>query len=113
MLSRIAESMFWIGRYLERADGTARILDVHLELLLEDPWLDEDASCRVLLGVMGAPAEQDLDVPVSRHQVLERLAYADEPGSVLASLRAARENARRAREVISTCQINTKPSTRD
>jgi uncharacterized alpha-E superfamily protein len=102
MLSRIAESMFWIGRYLERADGTARILDVHLELLLEDPWLDEDASCRVLLGVMGAPSDAGLDVPVTRRQVLERLAYADEPGSIVASLRSARENARRAREVVST-----------
>ena len=102
MLSRIAESMFWIGRYLERADGTALILDVHLQLLLGDPWLDEDASCRVLLGVMGAPAEQALEVPVTRRQVLERLAYADEPGSIVASLRAARENARRAREVVST-----------
>jgi uncharacterized alpha-E superfamily protein len=37
MLSRIAESLFWIGRYIERSDGTARILDVHLQLLLEDP----------------------------------------------------------------------------
>ena len=31
MLSRIAESLFWIGRYVERADDTARILDVHLQ----------------------------------------------------------------------------------
>ncbi|MDQ1499229.1 MAG: hypothetical protein QOI86_2569, partial [Actinomycetota bacterium] len=29
MLSRIAEALFWIGRYVERADDTARILDVH------------------------------------------------------------------------------------
>ena len=37
MLSRIAESMFWIGRYVERAEDTARILDVQTQLLLEDP----------------------------------------------------------------------------
>ena len=98
MLSRIAESMFWIGRYLERADGTARILDVHLQLLLEDPWLDEDASCRVLLGVMGTPAAQGLDTPVTREQVLDRMAYGAQPGAIVASLPAARENARRARE---------------
>ena len=36
MLSRIAESMFWIGRYVERAEDTARILDVQTQLLLED-----------------------------------------------------------------------------
>src|SRR5262249_6517067 len=56
MLSRIAESLFWIGRYVERADVTARILDVHLHLLLEDPWVDEDAACRSLVAVMGMPA---------------------------------------------------------
>ena len=36
MLSRIAESMFWIGRYVERADDTARLLQTHLRLLVED-----------------------------------------------------------------------------
>ncbi len=44
VLSRIAESLFWIGRYVERADDTARILDVHTQLLLEDPWIDEDGD---------------------------------------------------------------------
>ncbi len=63
MLSRIAESLFWIGRYIERSDGTARILDVHLQLLLEDPWIEEDLACRALLSVMGTevPEDQTLD----------------------------------------------------
>ena len=56
MLSRIAESLFWIGRYIERSDGTARILDVHLQLLLEDPWIEEDLACRALLSVMEVPS---------------------------------------------------------
>ena len=38
MLSRIAESMFWIGRYVERADDTARLLQTHLRLLVEDSF---------------------------------------------------------------------------
>ena len=38
MLSRIAESLFWIGRYVERAEDTARILDVQTQLILEDPY---------------------------------------------------------------------------
>ncbi len=46
MLSRIAESLFWIGRYVERADDTARILDVHIQRLLEDPWIDERRGLR-------------------------------------------------------------------
>ena len=35
MLSRIAESLFWLARYIERAEGTARILDVNYHMLLE------------------------------------------------------------------------------
>ncbi len=42
MLSRIAESLFWIGRYVERADVTARILDVQTQLLVEDPFVQEE-----------------------------------------------------------------------
>ena len=61
MLSRIAESLFWIGRYIERSDGTARILDVHLQLLLEDPWIEEDLACRSLLSVMGTEVADDAE----------------------------------------------------
>jgi uncharacterized alpha-E superfamily protein len=102
MLSRIAESLFWIGRYLERADGTARILDVHLQLLLEDPWVDENEANRSLLNVMGAPVDDDFEGQVGREQVLLRFAYSAGPGSINGSLNAARENARRAREAVST-----------
>ena len=101
MLSRIAEALFWIGRYIERADGTARILDVHLQLLLEDPWIDEDTACRALLSVMGSHAEPDDEM--SRESVLAILAIdRNEPASIAYSLGAARENARRAREIVST-----------
>lgn len=102
MLSRIAESLFWIGRYIERSDGTARILDVHLQLLLEDPWIDEDTACRSLLAVMGAIAPGEVD-QVRREHVLEYLAVSrGTPSSIAYSLTAARENARRAREIVST-----------
>ena len=50
MLSRIAESMFWIGRYVERAEDTARILDVQLQIMLEDPSVEEDSSSRAVRG---------------------------------------------------------------
>ncbi|MBO1771127.1 alpha-E domain-containing protein [Agrococcus sp. TF02-05] len=101
MLSRIAESLFWIGRYIERADGTARILDVYLQLLLEDVAVDEDTACRALLGVMGhdAPPERKL----TRVDVVNTLATdRSQPASIAYSVNAARENARRAREIIST-----------
>ncbi|MWB97979.1 alpha-E domain-containing protein [Agromyces seonyuensis] len=101
MLSRIAEALFWIGRYVERSDGTARILDVHLQLLLEDPWVDEDAACRNILGVMGT--EPPPDAVLGRDQVIDLLAVDREhPASIAFSIGAARENARRAREIVST-----------
>ena len=56
MLSRIAESLFWIGRYLERAEDTARTLDVHLQLLIDDPSVDQEAAARALL-----PDPADID----------------------------------------------------
>src|SRR5690606_4097667 len=102
MLSRIAESLFWIGRYVERADDTARILDAHLQLLLEDPWVEEDLACRSLLAVMGATAP-DGDVQVTRQDVLAGLAFDRvSPGAIGGALAAARGNARRAREVLSS-----------
>ena len=101
MLSRIAESLFWIGRYVERSDGTARILDVHLQLLLEDPWIDEDTACRSLLSVMGSDDEGD--ETVTRSDVMNLLAVdRTHPASIAYAIASARENARRAREVVST-----------
>ena len=101
MLSRIAESLFWIGRYVERADDTARILDVHLQLLLEDPWVDEAQACRdaaLRHGHAGRPPERGR--PGRRARLL---AYdAATPSSIVGALGAARENARRARETVST-----------
>jgi uncharacterized alpha-E superfamily protein len=101
MLSRIAESLFWLGRYVERADDTARILDAYLHRLLEDPWRDENTACRSLhaiLGVVPWPGR-----PCDMDAVLDRLAFdSSELTSISGALRAARENALRAREVVST-----------
>lgn len=99
MLSRIAESLFWIGRYVERADDTARILDVHTQRLVEDPWIDERRACANLLALMGSPVpESEADT----ERVLATLAFdRSGPGSIVGALSAARENARGAREVLS------------
>ena len=53
MLARNAESLYWIGRYVERADDTARILDVTVHQLLEDSSVDPDQASRTLLQVLG------------------------------------------------------------
>lgn len=101
MLSRIAESMFWIGRYVERAEATARILDVHYHLVVQDALIDESAACAALLSVMGA--REAITENVTLEAINEVLGYSMEHStSIAATLFAARENARGAREAISS-----------
>jgi uncharacterized alpha-E superfamily protein len=101
MLSRLAESLFWIGRYVERADDTARILDAFLGRILEDPWVDEDAGCRSLMAILGAQPPDDSRI--TTFDVLDLLAFdGRDPSSITGALAAARENARGARETISS-----------
>jgi uncharacterized alpha-E superfamily protein len=100
VLARNAESLYWIGRYVERADDTARILDVSVHQLLEDATVDADAATRILLGVLGvaAPEHDALDA----WSLTELVGYsADQPASIVSSVGSARENARGAREVVS------------
>jgi uncharacterized alpha-E superfamily protein len=101
MLSRVAEALFWVGRYVERAEDTARLLDVHFHEVLEDPGVDEARACAVLLSVMGVPAGTASQHRDSR-AVLELLGYAkDSSSSIVGALSAAWQNARSAREALS------------
>lgn len=99
MLARNAESLYWIGRYVERADDTARILDVAVHQLLEDATVDPDRTSRLLLRVLGIePPDGPLDV----WSVTELVAFSHaHGGSIVDSVAKARENARGAREVTS------------
>ena len=100
MLSRIAESLYWMGRYVERAEDTARILDVHVHRRLEDPSVEEEAACRSVLSVMGVPPEE---TPCNADSMLEALAFrVPDTTSIAGALSAARENARGARDAISS-----------
>ncbi|CRZ13548.1 alpha-E domain-containing protein [Mycolicibacterium neworleansense] len=101
MLARNAESLYWIGRYVERADDTARILDVTVHQLLEDSSVDPDVASRTLLRVLGIdPPARRLDV----WSLTDIVAFSRDSGgnSIVDSISAARENARGAREVTST-----------
>ncbi|MFF0541919.1 alpha-E domain-containing protein [Nocardia thailandica] len=100
MLARNAESLYWIGRYVERADDTARILDVAVHQLLEDATVDADHTSRVLLKVLGIePPDGPLDV----WSVTDLVAFSHAHGvSISDSIAKARENARGAREVTSS-----------
>lgn len=101
MLSRIADAMFWIGRYVERADQTARLLDVSLQTITEDGSLDATGACAGVYEIFGlndVPAE---DLTVQR--ILDRLVTdRTNPSSVAGALQTARENARGVREALTT-----------
>jgi uncharacterized alpha-E superfamily protein len=101
MLSRVAGNIYWLGRYLERAENTARIVDVNTNFLLDLPKT-------VRLG--WAPI---LQIMSARELFEQHYKQADEasvaaflitdirnPSSIFSSLMAARENARTIREII-------------
>ena len=97
MLSRIAESLYWVGRYVERADGTARIVDQVRLAMLEDRAGSVEAGRRVLSVLLAQVPEAD----VTYHEVARTLVFDQgNPSSLGGSWYAARENARRAREVL-------------
>ncbi|QXC61256.1 alpha-E domain-containing protein [Aquihabitans sp. G128] len=105
MLSRIAEALYWMGRYLERADDTARLLDVHVHRMVVQ--LNDDRVGASLLESMGIEGEHlarlEAEGPIDLWKATELLAYdADNPSSVVGSLRLARENARGLREILAT-----------
>ncbi|WNG85814.1 alpha-E domain-containing protein [Mycobacterium sp. ITM-2016-00317] len=100
MLARNAESLYWIGRYVERADDTARILDVTVHQLLEESSVDPDQASRTLLRVLGM---EPPDVPLDVWSLTDIVAFSrGTEGSIVEAISAARENARGAREVTST-----------
>jgi uncharacterized alpha-E superfamily protein len=100
VLSRIAESLFWIGRLVERAEDVSRMLDVSVNLLLEESSASDVEACRTLLSVVGVTESLD-ERSFDASLVLDRLAY-DRDSPVWSSLEGARENARTVREVISS-----------
>lgn len=99
MLSRVAEALFWVGRYVERAEDTARLLDVYFHEVLEDPAIDEEQASAVLASVMGLTD----GTPRRTHDLVAHLGYdEDNSSSIVGALRAARENARGVREALSS-----------
>jgi uncharacterized alpha-E superfamily protein len=101
MLSRVASNLYWLARYLERAENTARLINVNSHLLLDLP-------SKVKLGW-----EPIVDILSFRDKLYETYKDVDErsvinfmvvdknnPGAILTSLKSARENARTIKEII-------------
>jgi uncharacterized alpha-E superfamily protein len=101
LLSRIAESIYWTGRYVERADDTARLIDVYVHRMLGETGADSEAACRALFGILGVPVEPDAELDID--VVLFRLVFEAQSASAIAgSMLGARAGARGIREVISS-----------
>jgi uncharacterized alpha-E superfamily protein len=102
MLSRIADSLFWIARYMERAEDTARVLDVNFYMMLEQPQ-PYRLRWQPLVEIVG---EQELFASIYREAnpttVLEFLGFReDNPDSIVNCVARARENARTIRDRLS------------
>jgi len=101
MLSRVAENIYWLARYVERAENTARLVNVNTHLLLDlpkkvrfgwEPLIQITGSASLFHELYGAADERSV----------MRFLLADErnPGSILNALHQARENTRTIRDII-------------
>lgn len=103
MLSRVAQNIYWMARYVERAEDTARLINVNTNLLLDLPrtttfgWLP-------LIFIVGA---EDLFFEKEPHRLADEtnvvkflISDREHPGSIISSLAAARENLRTTRDVV-------------
>jgi uncharacterized alpha-E superfamily protein len=114
VLARLAENLFWAGRYVERAEDTARMVDVTYHTLLESPMVDVGRSWEQLLDVLhlatayreagvAGDGSETTDVAMDPQAVVAFLALAlDNPGSIATSVVRARENIRSVREHVSS-----------
>ena len=101
MLSRVADSLYWMSRYLERAEHTTRLLDVNLNLMLDEPPTSADRRWQRVLQALGSP--KGVEWQGDAIALVRTLTFdANTRTSVLACIISARENARHVREQIST-----------
>lgn len=103
MLSRVADSIYWLNRYIERAENVARFVDVNLNLMLDLP-AGMPQQWQPLVSVTG-----DIDLfnsfydEANIENVIKFLMFdRNNPNSIISCLAIARENARSIREVISS-----------
>lgn len=101
MLSRSAERLYWLARYLERTENIARLVSVHMNLLMDLPNSVE-MSWLQLARINGAEQQfHDKYKGANEHNVTRFLLVDDSyPGSLLSSLSAARENIRTSRDLL-------------
>ena len=110
MLSRVADSVYWMSRYVERAENVARFIDVNFQLMLDEAG-GEDRQWQPLVNTTGDHEDfRKRYGTATQENVINFLTFdVENPNSILSCLRQARENARTVREIISSemwLQIN-------
>ena len=103
MLSRVADSLYWTSRYLERAEHTVRLVDINLGLMLDKSQESAERRWKRVLAALGHPKGIEWQDDV--YSLVYTLCFdTTRSASVTACIIAARENARQIREQISTEQ---------
>lgn len=107
MLSRVADAVLWMSRYIERAEHAARVVDVNINLLLDLGVQQEREARRYWEPLIGVPAAQELFYQLyteaNERTLPEFLTFnTDNPNCILSTISRARENARSVREAISS-----------
>src|SRR4029077_9189859 len=103
MLSRVATSLYWMRRYLERAENIARIVDVNLQLLLDFRNLDDQTLAGHWVPIVQSTGDEKAFFALHRkatgQTVTEFLVFQlENPNSIISSMAQARENARMVRD---------------
>jgi uncharacterized alpha-E superfamily protein len=104
VLSRVADSIYWVSRYTERAENVARFIDVNLQLMLDDPSAGSQ-QWKPLVNTTGDSEafSKRYGKETTQENVIHFLTFdAENPNSIVSCVRAARENARTIREIISS-----------
>jgi len=103
LLSRVADSLYWMSRYLERAEHTTRLLDVNLNLMLDESAVSAERRWQRVLQALGNP--KDVAWQGDPYRLTRTMCFdSDAKSSIISLLTMARENARHVREQISTEQ---------
>ena len=100
MLARVADSLYWVGRYVERAEHLSRMCDVMLTATLDQ---NDTAVAVVQVAVAAAGDSMEFLEGRTPYEAVHSMVFdRDDTGSVVASLAQARENARQVRDQITT-----------
>ncbi len=103
LLSRVANSVYWMGRYIERAENVARFIDVNHNMMLDLPQGYHDQWQPIVDTTGDRAVFQERYGAATRESVFRFLALDPEnPNSILSCIQSARENARSVRETISS-----------